>query len=316
MTPGEILLRYLHAPVGRLRDSMRNGGPLVERGTERERQKMESAAAQLPTLKEYPGTTPITLHLMSGRRFWYQSLFCLHTFSNAAQTTIAPVIYDDGTMDQQCIERLEKLGARVTIYRIGALQAKLDQHLPVNCFPILRDRWTCYPNIRKLIDVHLASEGWKLVLDSDLLFFKRPRVLLQWLAAPRGLLHAVDCKESYGYSRPLMEGLVDAPLPSRVNVGICGLRSETLDWVELERWCSTLIQRERTNYYLEQALVAMLASRTPCVVAPAEEYITMPSHAEVTAPTAVMHHYVAQSKRWYFREGWRHFSANTGVINS
>lgn len=309
MTAGQILLKYFHTPLGRVRQSLRNGGPLAERITEGERVKMEAAAATLPNLPEYPGTSPLTLHLMSGRRFWYQSLFCLHSFARAARTTIYPVIYDDGTLDQRCTDRLKKLGPRVVIHSIPELQSKLDKHLPADRFPALRDRWTHYPNIRKLIDVHLDSTGWKLVIDSDLLFFRSPTQLLDWLAAPNALLHAVDCQESYGYSRQTMEELTGAPLPKRVNVGLCGLRSDTVNWVELEHWCSTLIQRERTNYYLEQALVAMLASRTACVVAPAEEYITLPSRAEVRAPTAIMHHYVAESKRWYFREGWKHFAA-------
>ena len=49
----------------------------------------------------------------------------------------------------------------------------------------------------------------------------------------------------------------------------------------------------------------LVARRQPCVVAPAADYVTMPSRAETLAPTAVMHHYVAGSKRWYFRHGWR-----------
>ena len=145
------------------------------------------------------------------------------------------------------------------------------------------------------------------MLDSDLLFFRRPEFLLDWLAAPDRPLHAVDCEESYGYSRALMEQLSGAPIPRLVNVGLCGLRSEAIDWDELEAWTAGLQARERTNYYLEQALVAMLAARQPCAVAPAKDYVTLPGRAEVLAPRAVMHHYVANAKRWYFRHGWRHF---------
>jgi hypothetical protein len=122
-------------------------------------------------------------------------------------------------------------------------------------------------------------------------------------------LHAVDCTESYGYSRSLMERLAGAPIPPLVNVGLCGLRGETLDWTELEAWCAELITRERTNYYLEQALVAMLVAGQSCAVVPAADYITMPGKAEVLEPSAVMHHYVAESKRWYFRHAWRQVAA-------
>ena len=103
-----------------------------------------------------------------------------------------------------------------------------------------------------------------------------------------------------------MERLAGAPIPPLVNVGLCGLRSESLNWAEIEAWCGELIGREKTSYYLEQALVAMLVARTqPCSIAPRAEYVTMPAKAECVAPRAVMHHYVAESKRWYFRHSWR-----------
>lgn len=306
ITPGKILLYGYYRPVGLMRDSIRNGGPVAQWITERHRREMEAAAARLPALPDFSGPPPVTLHLMTGRRFWCQTVFCLHSFARAARITVRAELYDDGTIDGACAGRLRRLGAGVRIHAAADLREKLDQHLPAEKFPVLRERWLHYPNIRKLIDAHLGSAGWKLVLDSDLLFFRSPGLLLDWLAAPDRLLHAVDCAESYGYSRPLLERLAGAALPSRVNVGVCGLRSDELDWAELECWCAELIARERTHYYLEQALVAMLAARQPCAVAPAEDYITKPRRAEVLAPRAVMHHYVDTSKRWYFRHGWRH----------
>jgi len=309
MTAGEFLLKYYHTPLGRARDSLRHGGPFAVRATERQRAEMESAAARLPTVPEFPGTKPVTLHLMTGRRFWYQTAFCLHSFATAAQTTVQAELYDDGSIDAACAARLARLGPGVRIHLIGELRARIEARLPAARFPVLRERWENYPNIRKLTDVHLGSAGWKLVIDSDLLFFRRPDFLLDWLAAPARILYAVDCAESYGYSRPLLQELAGAPIPPLVNVGLCGLRSDALDWAELEHWCATLHAREKTSYYLEQALVAMLAARTqPCAIAPATDYVTLPSRAEVLAPRAVMHHYVDTAKRWYFRHSWRRFA--------
>jgi hypothetical protein len=266
---------------------------------------MELAAAQLPALAEFPGAAAITLRLMTGRRFWYQTLFCLHSFAGAAEVNIRAELYDDGTIDAACADHLRRLGPGVKLHSFADQCARLDRHLPAARFPALRERWLNYPNLRKLIDVHVGGQGWKLVLDSDLLFFRRPDFLLRWLAAPARPLHAVDSRESYGYSRDLMARLAGAPIPPLVNVGLCGLRSEAIDWTELEAWCAELIARERTSYYLEQALVAMLAARQPCTVAPAADYLTQPSKAEAITPRAIMHHYVDTSRRWLFRYGWR-----------
>lgn len=305
MTPGQLLYQVYHRPIGRIRQCIRNGGPWIERETERYRLEMVSAAERCSELPRFDGD-PVKLHLMTGLRFWYQTVFCLHSFCHVARKSVHVELYDDGSIDEVCAERLLRLGHAVTIHRYSDLRAKLESMLPSARFPHLHERWRNYPNLRKLIDVHLGGRGWQLVLDSDLLFFREPREILDWLAQPASLLHAIDCQECYGYSRPLLERLAGAPLPERVNVGICGLRSDTLDWERIERWIAELHRAEGTNYYLEQALVAMLAARTPHQSLSPTDYVTLPARSEVEEPRAVMHHYVDTSKRWYYRYGWRH----------
>ena len=302
---GRLWLRYYHQPVGKFLSVMRQGGPFAMRETERQRQEMEAAALALPPLPPPASDSPLCLHLLTGRRFWYQTAFCLHSWVRAAGEPIRVELYDDGTLDGVA-HHLRRFGPAIKVHPHAEIIARLDHHLPADRFPVLRERWINYPNIRKLTDVHAGRDGWKLVIDSDLLFFRPPTFLVDWLRSPDRPLHAVDCLESYGYTRPLMNRLAGATLQPLVNVGLCGLNGSTLDWNELEAWCAELIAREKTNYYLEQALVAMLTARQSCAVAPAADYLTLPSKREVLAPTAVMHHYVADSKRWYFRHGWRH----------
>jgi hypothetical protein len=309
---GRVALALWHQPIGRLRDSLRHGGPFAEWKTEQGRRAMEAAAATLPPAAAISAGPAVSLHFLTGRKFWYQTAFCLHSFARQSGARVTAEIYDDGSLDDALRAQLGRLGPGIRFHSATAIQERLEAHLPAGKFPVLRERWKNYPNLRKLIDPHLGATGWKLVVDSDLLFFRRPGFLLDWLARPDRPLHAVDCTESYGYSRNLMERLAGAPIPALVNVGLCGLRSEALDWAELEAWCAELIAREKTSYYLEQALVAMLVARQPaCAVAPAADYVTKPGRAEIIAPRAVMHHYVAESKRWYFQHGWRHVLPST-----
>ncbi len=304
MTPGKFLLRFYHTPVNRIRDSLRNGGPWQERRTECGRAAMEAAAARLPVPSVASGAA-LELHLLTGRRFWYQSAFCLWTLARQTGRPLAPVIYDDGSLAEQYRVSLSRLFPAVRFVAQGETIKRLDALLPVARFPFLRERWLNYPNLRKLIDPHLGGTGWKLVLDSDLLFFRRPDFLLHWLDTPDRPLHAVDCETSYGYSRPLMNKLAGAPVADLVNVGLTGLNSSELDWEQLEHWCSPLITQEKTSYYLEQALIAMLMAGRPCAIAPVADYVTLPKPPEAHACKAVMHHYVAHSKRWYFQQNWR-----------
>ena len=301
---GRIALHLYHNPIDRLMDLVRDGGPWTRRRTEQGRTAMKHAAGHLPALAA-PSGAPLELHLLTGERFWYQTAFCLWSFAHQAGRPLAPVIYDDGTLRPEFREPLQTLFPLTRFVSQAETIAQLDQHLPTAKFPALRERWINYPNIRKLTDVHVGRAGWKLVLDSDLLFFNSPHVLVDWLARPTQPLHAIDCETSYGYSRPLMNELAGASVAELVNVGLTGLNGAEIDWARLEYWCHTLIERERPSYYLEQALIAMLVAGRRCTITPRADYITLPVLPEARDCRAVMHHYVAGSKRWYFQHCWQ-----------
>jgi hypothetical protein len=310
---GRALYRFYYQPLEKIEACLSGGGPIEQRRTERGRREMEQAAEHLHPPASDSSLNPLVVHLLTGARFWYQTAFCLHTLGTQSRRSIAATLYDDGTLTAAHRDMLRSIFPGVSFVSREETEAKLDALLPRSRYPILRDRWDVYPNIRKLIDPHIGSSGWKLVLDSDLLFFNRPIFLESWLDSPALPLHAVDVQRSYGYSDTLLQSLATAPLADRLNVGLCGLRSDDLHWDHIEALCRQLIEAERTSYYLEQGLVAILLAGRSCAVAPADDYITFPVAPEAHACRAVMHHYVADSKRWYFQTNWRKcaFSART-----
>ena len=303
---GRIFYHLWHRPTGAIRESYRHGGPWVQYAAARARGEMIAAAATLPPLPVCPGE-PRRVHFLTGRRFAYQTAFCLHSLAKHCRAPIAPEFYDDGTLDSSSGKLLLGLTPSAAIHSAAGLRARLDEFLPASRYPVLRERWLNYPHLRKIVDVHLGRSGWRLVLDSDLLFWREPNFLIDWLLSPDRPLYATDCEENYGYPRGSLEKIAGCPVPPRVNVGLCGLQSETIDWEYLEQASATLIGQHGTNYYLEQALVALLVARhpTPCAVAPAADYLTYPNSTEISAPTAVMHHYVDLSRDGYHRRAWR-----------
>jgi hypothetical protein len=302
---GRLVYGLWYAPIGAVRTSIAAGGPIEQWRDRQAHAVMAAGAAQL-SLQDLPVATGWPeIHFLTGAKFWDQTALCLYSLQRHAGQTLPAVFHDDGSATDTIVDRLGRLFPCARWRRRDEIVAMHDQHLPVARFPVLRERWAAYPNIRKLTDVHVGSRGWKLVLDSDMLFFRRPDFLLAWLAAPTRPLHMVDVEQSYGYSPALMQSLAGAPIPSLVNVGITGLASESLDWDRLERWCRELIAAEGPSYYLEQALIAMLVAGQDRAVAPAADYIVLPNIVECQSPRAVLHHYVAGSKRGYFRHAWR-----------
>lgn len=300
---GKIVYHGFYRPQAALRHCIASGGPLNLWRLQQGRKEMRARASHLPNPTP-GGAYPLHVHMLTGSRFWDMTTFCLWSLSHVAERLVAPTLYDDGSLHPEQFHNIQRLFPDARWVKRSTTVALLEERLPREKFPSLREQWQSYPNIRKLIDVHLERPDWKLVLDSDLLFFRKPDYLLEWLANPERPLHAVDYEESYGFPRSTMESLCGATLPHRLNVGICGLHSDQLDWEQIEYWTSSLLQQYGSHYFLEQALVAMLCAGKSCAVAPAEDYITCPQEPERSECSAVMHHYVAHSKDQYFKRNW------------
>ncbi len=305
---GRLAYHSWYRPLGMVREMIAAGGPLEQLRTASGRRGMERAARTLPPPPSFSGRS-LELHVLSGRRCWYQTAFCLWTFCQHSRLPLSPVIYDDGTLTADYVEPLRRLFPAARFVSQEMSRNMLETSLPEARFPVLHERWRNYLNIRKLLDVHVGQTGWKLVVDSDLLFFRRPSLLIDWIDEPVRPLHAVDCETSYGYSTELMEELASARVADRINVGLTGLEGGSLDWERIEYICRTLIAREGRSYYLEQALIAILMAGCECTVAPEVDYVTLPVQPEAVECSAVMHHYVANSKPAYFRRNWRRATA-------
>jgi hypothetical protein len=272
------------------------------------RMAMESAARNLSPLPQPAEDAPEVFYL-TGHRFVYQTVFCAVSLGRQAGLPFRFVAIDDSTLTEVDIALLRRVLPGIRIIGSQEVEATLDTWLPKTRYPELRRRRLVYPHLRKITDVHVGSSGWKLVLDSDMLFHARPTFILDWLNSPDRPCHMFDVADAYGYSPSLLRELAGSDLPARVNVGICGLNSGGIDWEKLEYWCKSLVAREGTHYLMEQAIVAMLNAGKSRAVAPTKLYVVAPPRFETEHPTAVLHHYTAESKAWYFRFAWRHVAA-------
>ncbi|HEX8315422.1 MAG TPA: hypothetical protein VF609_10530, partial [Flavisolibacter sp.] len=191
------------------------------------------------------------------------------------------------------------------IVRSAQVHKYLDETIPAEEFPVLRQRRIDYPHLRKLTDIHcLPGAGPKLVLDSDMLFFQKPVQLLNWMQSQRGMLFMRDATESYGYSKPLMLALSGAAsIPDRLNVGVAGMSSNQINWRELEHWTATMLKKEGSSYLQEQALTAMIAAGREYKFLDEDLYKVLPIIRGQHIPET-LHHYVAEAKYDYFVKGW------------
>lgn len=264
---------------------------------------MQTRALKLP--KIYSQADGLPLHFLTGKKYLYQTLYCIQSLVKVSSEKFKFILIDDGTFDERLINQISEQLPDAEIITQQIINKNLASLLPLDQFPMLHQKRKEYPHIKKLTDVHTISSGWKVVLDSDMLFWNSPDQLLEWLKSPNTNIYMIDCEQAYGYSTELMRDLCGNEIPDLVNVGIIGLQSSSIDWPKIENWCKTMEEREGKSYFLEQAITAMIVSGSIATVLQSQNYVVNPSAQQVEDESGILHHYVHLSKADYFRSGWR-----------
>jgi len=295
----DILYR---SPRSKYKTIMRFGGFISYYKMLKGKNEMISASKLLPPILSHQNG--LAIYFLTGKDFVYQTLFCAHSLVKVSKEQYQFILIDDGSFNEVIKAEIERQMPNVVIINANEINSNLDFHLPIERFPFLRNKRIVYPHLKKLTDIHTLNSSTKLVLDSDMLFFREPTEMIKWLKQPTGCLFMIDCEESYGYSRKLMEELAGYRIPKMVNVGAFGFNSSSINWQKLEDWGSNLEKNEGTTYYLEQALSAMLvANEQPKISLSKEEYIVNPSTTDFNE--VKLHHYVDLSKQFYFNSAWK-----------
>ena len=265
---------------------------------------MEQASFDLPPV--ISTTEGLSIYFLTGKNYLYQTLFCIQSLTKVTKSKFRFILIDDGSFDAKLIERIHIQIPCAEIITQKIIEQNLHQNLPLDKYPYLHQKRRVYPHIKKLTDIHtILHNPWKLVLDSDMLFWNEPAQMIDWLKNPNNPLHMVDCEESYGYSYKLMEALCGFKMRNLINVGAIGLNSRQINWDSIENWAKTLEEKEGASYYLEQALTAMLVSNSGSVILNANEYVVNPNKQMIINKNGVLHHYVDLSKEGYFKEAWK-----------
>lgn len=294
---------YRH-PKAKIRLFKRFGGYFNYQKMIAAREQMQAAAAGLSPISSVSDGLP--LYFLTGKNYFHQTLFCIRSLVITTETKFRLILVDDGSFDIKLINQITKQLPGADIFTREDIEQNLKRVIPVEIYPYLHHKRMVYPHIKKLTDIHSTpGGGWKLVLDSDMLFWRKPQEMLEWLANPQDPLHMIDCDESYGYSKKLMQELSGKKIKPLVNVGAVGLKSDNINWAELENWTVALEKKEGTSYYLEQALTAMLIGEQITTVLPADKYVVNPSESAIATQIDILHHYVDLSKEGYYKHAWK-----------
>nr|WP_121270598.1 glycosyl transferase [Pedobacter schmidteae] len=298
-----INILYRH-PRSAYRTFKHFGGLLSYQKMKKERKEMQKQAGLLPPVTSYPDG--LNIYFLTGKKYLYQTLFCIQSLTRVSQQHYHFTLIDDGSFDHSLIEqaKLKLPGCHILLSK--EIEDNLKLCLPEHQYPKLHHKRRIYPHLKKLTDIHtLPGNKWRLVLDSDMLFWQEPRAMNAWLKSPRQPLFMRDCKAAYGYSKSLMEKCAGGRIQPLLNVGAVGLTAEMIDWAAIENWIEVMEAEEGTSYFLEQALSAMIVGATQSLILPAQDYLVNPTARQLNHKQGILHHYVDLSKKHYYTEAWR-----------
>ena len=209
------------------------------------------------------------------------------------------LIYSDGTLESAHKERIRRVfpDARIVdpVVADRLVPDKLSE------FPNCKRFRLAQPCARRIIDLPiLCATPSILMLDSDVLFFRRPEEIIMHLSSTRSgqFVFERDMQDSYFDSRDGIRERFGVEVPGRINCGIMLADISNFDYACIEQW---LGQVSIENHpWAEQTLWAMYAGAKRTTFLGKEYDITNSHRIE---SDSVMKHYVKPIRVFMYTQG-------------
>ncbi len=309
-----IINTFYHKPKGKLKEIKLYRGFYNFYRVKLQSGRMKRYILKNLKLNYTPNNLPIdkSINFLSGGEYLHQTLLCIYSLSiflsESEKNTIRFNIYDDGSMSDSDIDKIKKDFSFINFIEFKVSDDKVKKYLPKNEYPLINLRLKTYPIMKKLVYVHLNNEGLHPILDSDMLFFNRPEMFINWFKNPpaNSTFFIQDIHKSYGYNDSVIKSLSFGNVPEKINGGLYSFHSDKIIYKEIENSLRILEDSGGASYYVEQALIAIVASKYQLQLpAPDDQYIVYPTKEQVYNLTGILHHYVNVSKEHYFDYSWK-----------
>lgn len=255
--------------------------------------------AQLKTVLQQPpitglGTNDFDLHILLCARDVINGIWTLRSFLHYSELRPTLIIHDDGTLNTEHQQRLLQHFPQARI--IDFQQAYDDMSKALANYPgAYRYRLTEYawPAIKLLDFAHYSQDRAFMVLDADVLFFKRPDEIIQAIRQHQGFFMS-DWQDAYTWPLERWPAVLGTSGVPQVNVGLFYLPDGSLyDLDYVEQCLNAYYQRQPCPraIWLEQTVWAALFSTLENVMQRLPDTYQISKKQALTEKTC-SHHYV------------------------
>jgi len=246
--------------------------------------------------------SPVSLHMVVGKKMSLLGMLCLRSLERHTEVSWAPFIHDDGTLDDEDVARWKRHFPDCTVISKPLADEVVGDALKP--YPKCRENRLKHHWFLKVFDTHhYAPNDHYIVMDSDILFFNRPQLLLDWIANPDGFFHVMrDTSEKYSHPRKMIEGVMDVRMMTAVNSGLDLVPKEQFPLATIERFLDGCAGNAVHYEFLEQTIFALMVSLSPKGKQFPKEYEI--SWNRIRKRGAICRHYVGMVKEdLFFLEG-------------
>jgi hypothetical protein len=248
------------------------------------------AAARRPDGEELPAS----VHLLVSSKTWKMGLLAVLSLEYFSGRRWKIFLHEDGSVDEKgvdCIRR--KLPGVRFVSRKEADEA--TEKLLAD-YPACQRNRSRHNLFLKFFDPIAFAPGDKyLILDSDLLFYRSPDLLLNWaLGDEKACYYNKDVKEVYALSRGAIEEVMGIRLWESFNSGLLCICREAISLELAEKLLGAFEGQAPHPQFFEQTLYALCASAF-------NRGGPLPPQYEITweifrRPDSICRHYVGPAK--------------------
>jgi hypothetical protein len=259
---------------------------------------------RIANAKPVTGTSDASLceaHVLTSEGDWLNLCWVLKSFYHFADVSWALCIHEDGTVPVEGLETLHRLFPDAQIIRRAQADAAvlplLDSKGLTRCAELRR---TNVLSLKVFDFAHFLQAPRMLLLDSDVLFFARPEVLIQRVMDPAWRLNSTnrDIDTAYTVNTAEAGERLGHPVVERFNSGLGVIHRESLrlDWFEEFLALPGIIGKA---WRIEQTLFALASSRFGCELLPPEYDVFL----EGPTGDRPVRHYIGAIRHKMYGEG-------------
>ncbi len=251
-------------------------------------------------------SAPVSLHMVLGRRTLLMAALALRSWEFYTGMRWAPFLHEDGTFSDDDEREALRLFPDATVIRRDRADREVQEALlghPVCHENRMKHHWF----LKNFDTRHYAPHDRYIVMDSDIVFFRRPDFILRWIERrDETFWFMEDTNEKYASPRPDLEAALGVQLWQKVNSGLDLMFRPGFPLDLAETFLSRCASTARHFQFLEQSLFGVVGSVWgKGGLLPAEYEI---SWGNFRRPGAVCRHYVADFKNdVLFVEGGTNF---------